>query len=186
VLVDVRRFPGSGNNPVVRWEALSRSLPDVGIGYRWEPRRGGRRHLQPAEPSVDHWWTVAAFRAYTAHTRSDECGAPLNDVVSQVDSANIALMCAAPVAGCHRRLIADVVALTPAQAVRHIMSDGRQSEHRVAAGARVCGNEVLWDGAALPLGGPLIRKLKPRETKPLQGHRCEPDAACGLMCAARC
>jgi hypothetical protein len=45
-----------------------------------------------------------------------------------------------------RRLIADVVVLTRAYAVRHIMPDGCLSEHRVAAGARVVGNEVLWDG----------------------------------------
>ena len=66
VLVDVRRFPGSRNNPDARREALSRWLPDLGIGYQWEQRLGGRRRLPAGATSVDLWWTVAAFRAYAA------------------------------------------------------------------------------------------------------------------------
>jgi uncharacterized protein (DUF488 family) len=66
-------------------------------------------------------------------------------------SARVAFMCAETLWWrCHRRLIADVVVLIRAYTVRHIMPDGRLSEHRVAAGARVVGNEVLRDGADSP------------------------------------
>ena len=93
------------------------------------------------------WWTVPAFRAYAAHTRTAEFAAALDDVMARAGSASVALMCAESLWWrCHRRLIADVVVLTRAYAVRHIMPDGCLSEHRVAAGARVVGNEVLWDG----------------------------------------
>ncbi len=154
VVVDVRRFPGSRNNPDVRRDALSQWLRDLGIGYRWEQRLGGRRRLPRGATSVDLWWTVPAFRAYAAHTRTAEFAAALDDVMAQADSARVVLMCAESLWWrCHRRLIADVVELTRGSAVRHIMPDGRLSEHRVAAGARVVGTGVLWDGAALPPAG---------------------------------
>ena len=52
-VVDVRRFPGSRNNPDVRREALEEWLPAAGIGYRWDARLGGRRRLPPGEPVAD-------------------------------------------------------------------------------------------------------------------------------------
>src|SRR3954470_2684824 len=50
-LVDVRRFPGSRNNPDVAREELERWLPGLGIGYRWEERLGGRRRLRQGSRS---------------------------------------------------------------------------------------------------------------------------------------
>jgi uncharacterized protein (DUF488 family) len=130
-----------------RREELARWLPDLGIGYQWEQRLGGRRRLPASATSVDRWWTVAAFRAYAAHTRTAEFASALDDVMALAGSASVALMCAESLWWrCHRRLIADVVVLTRAYAVRHIMPDGRLSEHRIAAGARVVGTKVLWDG----------------------------------------
>ena len=75
-LVDVRRFPGSRNNPDVRGEALAEWLPGRGVAYRWEERLGGRRRLPPGEPVVDDWWTVGQFAAYAAHTRTPEFAVP--------------------------------------------------------------------------------------------------------------
>jgi uncharacterized protein DUF488 len=71
-LVDVRRFPGSRRHPDLSRDALAGWLPGLGIGYRWDERLGGRRRLPAGEPVVDTWWTVPAFAAYAAHTRSDE------------------------------------------------------------------------------------------------------------------
>src|SRR4051794_1902740 len=70
LVVDVRRFPASRNNPDVSREALEEWLPALGIGYRWDDRLGGRRRLPPGEPVVDDWWTVDQFAAYAAHTRT--------------------------------------------------------------------------------------------------------------------
>jgi uncharacterized protein (DUF488 family) len=103
--------------------------------------------LPAGETSLDPWWTVAAFRAYAAHTRTLEFTAALDDVVIQTSSTRVAIMCAETLWWrCHRRLVADVVVMTRARAVRHVMPGGRLSEHRVAAGARLDGNgAVRWD-----------------------------------------
>jgi uncharacterized protein (DUF488 family) len=103
--------------------------------------------LPAGETSLDPWWTVPAFRAYAAHTRTLEFKAALGDLITRTGSERVAIMCAEILWWrCHRRLIADVVVLTRAGTVRHVMPDGRLSEHRVAAGARLDGNGlVLWD-----------------------------------------
>lgn len=152
-LVDVRRFPASRTNADASREELSRWLPRVGIGYRWEQRLGGRRRLPADEVSLDPWWAVPGFRAYAAHTRTLEFATALDGVMTQADSARVAIMCAESVWWrCHRRLIADVVVLTRARPVMHVMPGGRLTDHRVAAGARVVGDEaVVWDGDASPV-----------------------------------
>ena len=144
-LMDVRRFPGSRTNPDVRRDQLSRWVPELGIDYRWEQRLGGRRHLPAGETTADPWWTVPAFRAYAAHTRTLEFAAALDELVPRIDSVRVAILCAEVLWWrCHRRLIADVVVLARARTVRHVMPDGSLSDHRVAAGARLDGTGVVW------------------------------------------
>src|SRR5215218_8223881 len=86
-LVDVRRFPGSRNNPDVAREALEEWVPALGIRYRWEARLGGRRRLPPDEPVEDGWWTVSQFAAYAAHTRTPEFTAALDELLASADTA---------------------------------------------------------------------------------------------------
>jgi uncharacterized protein (DUF488 family) len=144
-LVDVRRFPGSRNNPDVRREALAEWLPATGVGYRWEERLGGRRRLPPGEPVADGWWTVAQFAAYAAHTRTAEFAAALDEVLEEAASATVAVMCSESVWWrCHRRLIADVVVLGREQPVRHLMPDGRLAPHRPSDGALVRDGQLHW------------------------------------------
>ncbi len=147
LLVDVRRFPGSRTNQDTRHEALTGWLPELGIEYRWEERLGGRRHLPAGEPDLDRWWTVPAFRAYAAHTRTTEFGLALAEVISQGESRSVAVMCSESVWWrCHRRLIADVAVLARDCVVRHLMPGGRLAEHRVAEGARLqADGKVVWD-----------------------------------------
>jgi uncharacterized protein (DUF488 family) len=103
--------------------------------------------LPAGAPDLDPWWTVAAFRAYAAHTRTPEFAAALEDVMNQARSTRLAIMCSETLWWrCHRRLVADVVVLTRARPVRHVMPGGRLSDHRVAAGARLDDNgAVVWD-----------------------------------------
>ena len=143
--MDVRRFPGSRNNPDVRREALEAWLPARGIAYRWEERLGGRRRLSPDEPVADGWWTVAQFAAYAAHTRTPEFAAALDEVLDEAATRTVAVMCSESVWWrCHRRLIADVVVLGRELPVQHLMPDGRLSPHRPADGAVVCHGELRW------------------------------------------
>jgi uncharacterized protein (DUF488 family) len=147
VVVDVRRFPGSRRHPHVATAELARWLPERGIGYRWEPRLGGRRRLE--DPPSDPWWRVEAFRAYAAHTRTEEFGAALDEVrvAALADPARpVALMCSESLWWrCHRRLIADVLVLLHDTPVAHLGHDGRLTPHVPAAGARVTPAGLRYD-----------------------------------------
>jgi len=147
LVVDVRRLPGSRNNPDVRREALADWLPGRGISYRWEPDLGGRRRLPAGEPVTDDWWTVDQFAAYAAHTRTAEFAVPFERVLS--DAAGtfvVVIMCSESVWWrCHRRLIADVAVLSRDVPVTHLMPGGRLAPPRPSAGA-VLGNggQLFW------------------------------------------
>jgi uncharacterized protein (DUF488 family) len=145
LLVDVRRFPGSRNHPDVAAEALADWLPELGIGYRWEERLGGRRRLPPGEPVVDDWWTVAQFAAYAAHTRTAEFAVALDGVLAEAAEQTVAVMCSESVWWrCHRRLIADVAVLARGVPVTHLMPGGRLAPHRPSDGAVVENGLVYW------------------------------------------
>jgi uncharacterized protein (DUF488 family) len=148
-IVDVRRFPGSRNNPDVGRESLERWLPDLGIGYRWDARLGGRRRLPAGEPVEDGWWTVAQFAAYAAHTRTPEFAAALDEVLAESARSTVAVMCSESVWWrCHRRLIADVVVLARGVPVSHLMPDGRLVPHRPSEGAVLdTDGTVRWPAA---------------------------------------
>jgi len=141
-LVDVRRFPTSRAHPHVNQTALGRWLPAAGIGYRWEERLGGRRRLPTDSP--DSWWRVASFRAYAHHMRSAESLEAIGELLSGLGAAGTAVMCSERLWWrCHRRLIADFVAIARETPVRHLNHDGRVTEHPVAAGARLSADGVL-------------------------------------------
>jgi uncharacterized protein (DUF488 family) len=146
LLVDVRRFPGSRANPAVSREALSHWLPKLDIEYRWEERLGGRRS-RPLGEDEDPWWRVDAFGAYAAHTRTPEFREAMRVLLSEAAERRAAVMCSESVWWrCHRRLIADVAVLAHGKPVRHLMHDGRQTEHRPSEGARVRPDGlVVWD-----------------------------------------
>jgi uncharacterized protein (DUF488 family) len=140
-LVDVRRFPGSRAHPHVRREALAESLPAAGIGYRWEERLGGRRHLADGSPDV--WWQVAAFRAYAGHMRTAEFAAAMEVLLGEPGAA---VMCSESLWWrCHRRLISDVLVLLHDVEVQHLGHDGRRTSHVPATGARVAPDGLRYD-----------------------------------------
>jgi uncharacterized protein (DUF488 family) len=146
LLVDVRRFPGSRANPAVSRDALPAWLPGTGVDYEWEERLGGRRKLSP-EDTQDPWWQVDAFRAYAAYTRSPEFREALAGVLAEAGRRRVAVMCSESVWWrCHRRVIADVAVLAHGVTVRHLMHDGRLTEHTPSAGARLREDGlVVWD-----------------------------------------
>jgi uncharacterized protein (DUF488 family) len=148
VLVDVRRYPGSRTSPHLSTDALAVSLPAAGPGYRWDPRLGGRRRLLQDTDSPDTWWTVEAFRAYAAWTRTAEFTAALSELLEQSASQTVAVMCSETVWWrCHRRLIADVASLAHGVGVLHLLPPGPPRPHPVAAGARLAADgTVVWDG----------------------------------------
>lgn len=132
-LVDVRRYPGSRAHPHVARDAMAQWLPEAGVGYRSEPRLGGRRRLPPDSPDV--WWEVAAFRAYAAHMRTPEFLSAADDLLAEAATTPTAVMCSETVWWrCHRRLIADAAVLLCRASVWHLGHDGRLAAHQLTDG----------------------------------------------------
>lgn len=150
LLVDVRRFPASRQQPHLAAEALDPWLVSAGIQYRWDVRLGGRRHLPKGVLSLDPWWIVAAFRAYAAHTRTAEFQAGLVGLLRDADRGPVAVMCSEALWWrCHRRLIADVVLGQVGRPVAHLMAPGAMTQHLMWPGARLGAEGLLvWDGDA--------------------------------------
>lgn len=147
-VVDVRRFPGSRRDPRVSREAMSRWLPAAGFAYAWEPRLGGRRRVpKDQDPHADGWWRVEAFRAYAAHTRTDEFRAALDDLVGSRQGTTV-LMCSESLWWrCHRRLVADALVLLADVPVEHLAHDGTLSEHLPSEGATVVDGRLHYPPA---------------------------------------
>ena len=145
-LVDVRPAPGSRRNPAVARTELERSLPESGIGYRWEKRLGGFRKVPAGSPDVV--WRNDAFRGYAAHMRTDPFLVAVDEVLVEAAERPTAVMCSESVWWrCHRRMIADFALFARGVPVSHLMHDGRLEKHRVSEGARLRDDGLLvYDG----------------------------------------
>lgn len=141
-VVDVRIAPSSRHNPDVGREALQGWLPDEGIGYRWEQRLGGFRKV--ARDSPDVFWENASFRGYAGYTRHPDFLAAMDELLRQAAEVRTTVMCSESVWWrCHRRIIADFAVLARRAGVVHVAHNGRLTEHRPAAGARLRADGLL-------------------------------------------
>ncbi len=150
-IVDVRTAPGSRRQPHVARAALEQWLPDIGIGYSWEPRLGGWRkpHVDSPNVALRH----PSFRGYADHMQSPAFWAALDEVLAEARRARTAIMCSESVYWrCHRRLIADAAALGRGVNVVHLGHDGRIRPHRLTEGVRAVEGGLRYDvGAQLQL-----------------------------------
>ncbi|WP_037854897.1 DUF488 family protein [Streptomyces sp. NRRL S-340] len=120
-LADVRSFPSSRKYPQWNQPAIVESLPP-GIGYRWIPRLGGRRHTPKGVPSANGAWRVKAFRDYADYMATDAFAEGLEELLGLAEHGRPAIMCSEAVPWrCHRRLITDAL-IVPGAEVVHIMS----------------------------------------------------------------
>lgn len=79
---------------------------------------------------------MAQCAAYAAHSRTPRFAAALDEVLAVTAERIVVVMCNESVWWrCHRRLIADVVALAHGLPVQQVMPDGRLSPYQPAAGA---------------------------------------------------
>jgi uncharacterized protein (DUF488 family) len=142
-LVDIRRGPGSRRHPHLGKDQLERWLPAAGIAYRWEPRLGGFR--SPAPDSPDVFWRNDSFRGYAGHLRTAEARSALDELITDAAAQPTAFMCSETLWWrCHRRLVADVLALVSDVDVRHLMP-GRVVAHPPSPGARRAGDVLIYD-----------------------------------------
>jgi uncharacterized protein (DUF488 family) len=155
-IVDIRIAPGSKRNPQFARASLEEWLPKAGIGYRWEKRLGGFRKPNPGNPDVT--WREEMYRGYAEHMRTAEFGAAIDAVLAEAraaetDGNRIAVMCAEGIWWhCHRRLLADFVAIARGAEVGHLMHDGRVEEHRPSPGVRLTSDGLLvYDGGQATL-----------------------------------
>ncbi|HYH31501.1 MAG TPA: DUF488 domain-containing protein [Pseudonocardia sp.] len=150
-LVDVRTSPHSSRNRDVHREAMARWLPDQGVGYRWEPRLGGRRPSGAASPDaqVPH----RSLAGYAAHMRSPAFAAAVAELLEAAGPT--AVMCSeSDWRHCHRRVLADFVVLARRVPVRHLLPDGRAVAHEPSPGARLREDGLLvYDGGQSSLPG---------------------------------
>lgn len=145
-VLDVRRFPGSRRHPQFGQHALARSLDEAGVAYAWIPELGGRRRADRDDhaPSA---WRHAAFRAYAAHTRTDEFASGLAMLLDVASGTTTAMMCSETLWWrCHRRIVADVLVALGAE-VRHV-NGGAVSSHVLAPPARLDGGMLTYDAVS--------------------------------------
>jgi uncharacterized protein (DUF488 family) len=141
-LVDIRTAPGSRRNPQFARPALEEWLPEAGIAYRWEKRLGGFRTPGPGNP--DTGWREDMFRGYAEHMRSADFGDAIDAVLAEAAVRQVTVMCSESLWWrCHRRLLADFVAVARGVDVVHLMHDGRTEPHRPSPGLRLRDDGLL-------------------------------------------
>ena len=143
-VVDVRRYPGSRRHPHFGREAMEVWLGDAGVGYRWLPALGGRRTAAADSPNVA--LRNPQFRGYADHMAGDEFRRGCAELLEVAASSPAAVMCAESVWWrCHRRLLADHLALVAGVRVEHVLPGGRLSPHGPTPQARAAGDHVVYD-----------------------------------------
>lgn len=143
-LVDVRTIPKSRRHPHFALDALSVSLPALGIGYTWLNELGGLR--KPVPHSRNGAWRNASFRGYADYMQTSEFAAGVERLIALAEGADVAIMCSEAVPWrCHRSLIGDAL-LVRGVSVLDIMSATNEVPHELTSFARVDGDRVSYPG----------------------------------------
>lgn len=151
-LADVRRWPRSRRHPHFDDDALAVELAPRGIAYTHLPELGGHRAPRPA--SANDGWDEPAFNGYADHLATPEFARGLDRLEALARQRVTAVMCAeAAWTRCHRRLLADVLALGGWD-VCHIGPDGAVAPHALTPFAVVddAGGPPTYPAAQLGLG----------------------------------
>ncbi|HEX6574401.1 MAG TPA: DUF488 domain-containing protein [Gemmatimonadaceae bacterium] len=142
LVADVRRFPGSRRLPHFSSDALSHSLIENGIHYRWLEPLGGRRR---SDASIVNAWRHPAFSAYAEHVKSEEFAEGLMELLMLSQGLKTAIMCAEVLWWrCHRRIISDVLTSLGANVV-HIRDRDHSELHKLAAPAQLIDGALTYE-----------------------------------------
>jgi uncharacterized protein (DUF488 family) len=167
-VADIRTVPKSRRHPHFSADALSVSLPQVGVSYRHFPGLGGLR--KPRRDSGNSAWRHEGFRGYADYMETDQFREALADLIgwggadpeglglhsapgsgrsatlSGSPERRAAIMCAEAVWWrCHRQLTADALVARGVD-VRHITGTGPAAAHKLTEFARVVDGEVRYPG----------------------------------------
>jgi uncharacterized protein (DUF488 family) len=150
-LIDVRRFPGSRRHPHFAQGALERDLPKQGIAYEWRGEELGGRRSGGEGASRHTALTNKGFRAYADYMDTSDFRDALRRLENDAEGdQSLAIMCAETLWWrCHRKMIADALALDGVEVLHLIDEDTRQA-HRTMAVMRADdrGRPIYDDGAA--------------------------------------
>ena len=149
-VVDVRKLTGSRKYPWFNDDSLTQRLPTHGIAYMKNEGLAGRRNVSKTIPfEVNANWQNRSFHNYADHALGEEFSTALEKLRQHAAHTPTAIMCSEAVWWrCHRRIIADVIALEHSIPVEHLMHTGQLSAHEPSEGARLDGSgRILWDGA---------------------------------------
>lgn len=137
LLVDVRAFPQSRNNPIYNANRLPVDLALRQIRYVHSPALGGRRCKQPgADQTLNAAWRVRSFHNYADYALGTEFAAALHQLVELGSGQRLALMCSEAVWWrCHRRIITDYLILSGFDVV-HLMAPSRMVQAAPTDSAR--------------------------------------------------
>lgn len=142
LVADVRAFPRSRTNPQFNGPVLEETLAAAGIGYRFLPALGGRRHGRK-DVSPNTLWRNDSFRAYADYAATAEFRAGFEELRALAGGHRCAIMCAEAVWWrCHRRIVADYL-LTAGFEVVHILGPGKLTPATLTPGARPAGDGAL-------------------------------------------
>jgi uncharacterized protein (DUF488 family) len=134
-VADIRRVPRSSRQPHFNSDALARTLPERGVGYRHFPSLGGWR--RPTADSPNGAWRNTSFRAYADYAMTDDFAGSLAELRELAAERRTIMMCSEALWWrCHRRLVADHLVVA-GETVLHISSDGGTSTHSLPPFARL-------------------------------------------------
>lgn len=159
LLVDVRSFPKSRNNPAFNDDIFPAMLADYQIRYKHMMPLGGRRRKQPGvNEALNDFWKVQSFHNYADYALGTEFQEAFNRLLDMGRERSLAVMCSEAVWWrCHRRIITDYLLLHGCE-VRHLMAPGRIEMAKVTEAAHLLDDgAVIYPrdlGKALELKGP--------------------------------
>lgn len=150
-VADVRRFPGSRRYPQFARDALEQTLPAHGIGYRWLPKLGGRRRVQPDSPNTG--WRNASFRGYADYLATPDFADGLRELLAFAALQPTTLMCAEVLWWrCHRSLIADVLRCRGIEVI-HILDAEHSTVHPMTSPAHIVDGQLSYAAPRAPSPG---------------------------------
>jgi uncharacterized protein (DUF488 family) len=148
-VVDIRSFPASRHNPQFGREEMERWAPIAGLEYVWMRVLGGRR--RPVAGSKHVALRHDAFRAYADYMETPAFLAGVDELLALAGTEPTAVMCSESVWWrCHRRLLADHLALVRGIEVVHLMHDGTLTSHVPTDGVRLADGALVYDVGATP------------------------------------
>ena len=143
LVVDVRRFPGSKNNPQFNADELAETLAENEIEYRHLEALGGRRSGQ-GTASRNAAWENDSFQAYADYALTEPFQKALEELIEFTQKYTPAIMCAEAVYWrCHRRIIADWLIAAGVEVV-DIFGPDRANPHDLTRFAEIRDGRVVY------------------------------------------